>query len=432
MVHPFWGALSGLPARGLQRRGKRAAKGQAFVINGLELFALDRETGQLRWQYTLDGAATTPPVAPPEHLYVGLAGRGLAAYQLPVMEAADMAQGGTGSQTEGSGMPSAAGPKSLMDPDVGLRNQGRFSGILSGAIGPRSGGLATTRTIRRGPQPSLLFTFSGGGRLELPPLVTGERVLLSQANGVVVGIPRTVPREVYSVITRGDITTPAAHYGEMAYVASGDFAVYALQMSSGRTNWRFLAGVPILSGPLTFDEDLYITGARLGLFRLDRSSGKEIWSQPVASAVRFLAANPKLVYAFDANGRLLVLDRKLGRTLSVYDGTRDFVVPITNYWTDRLFLAAPNGLLVCLHDRDYRVPVSMKKIEDNLPGTPKKEEDKGPAEKVPPKPRAPKNGEKPAPKEEEKPAPKDKTEDVTPKEDGDKPAPKDKEEKPSE
>src|SRR5262249_5745018 len=82
---------------------------------------------------------------------------------------------------------------------------------------------------------------------------------------------------------------------------------------------------------------------------------------------KVLAVNPKFVYATDRAGRMVVLDRDRGRELSRYN-VRDFVVPTANELTDRIYLAANDGLVVCLHDRDYPTPVAMKKLVK--PGTP--------------------------------------------------------------
>ena len=82
-----------------------------------------------------------------------------------------------------------------------------------------------------------------------------------------------------------------------------------------------------------------------------------------AAADYFLAANPKYVYALDASGHFLVLDRRRGVTLSGFD-TRDFVFPISNDVTDRIYLAANNGLIVCLRDREYPKPIRHRQREE--------------------------------------------------------------------
>jgi hypothetical protein len=90
-----------------------------------------------------------------------------------------------------------------------------------------------------------------------------------------------------------------------------------------------------------------------GLMRLSRANGDVLWRNTEAD--RFLAANKKFVYAFDHRGHLLVLDRARGTALASHD-TRDFTVPIANTTNERLFLAANDGQLICLYDRDTPPP----------------------------------------------------------------------------
>jgi hypothetical protein len=104
------------------------------------------------------------------------------------------------------------------------------------------------------------------------------------------------------------------------------------------------------------------------MYRIGRAVGDPQWRikrgnrtlEANPDAERFLAANPKFVYAADKSGRLLVLDRGLGTQLSSYD-TREFAFPIANEMNDRLFLAANNGLIVCLHDKEYDKPYLHQK-----------------------------------------------------------------------
>jgi hypothetical protein len=110
------------------------------------------------------------------------------------------------------------------------------------------------------------------------------------------------------------------------------------------------------------DDSVFLAPERAGLYRLNRENGETIWRN--TNADRFLAANPKFVYATDRTGRLLVLDRARGVQLGVYGAAWDYVVPVTNEITDRLFLASNDGLLVCLHDRDYARPARMKEYFD--------------------------------------------------------------------
>jgi hypothetical protein len=172
------------------------------------------------------------------------------------------------------------------------------------------------------------------------------------------------------------VTAPMGHFGNVAYIGAHDSNLYALEVGvagnlpAGKLRWRFTAGGPITRAPVALDNDVYVTTADSGLTRVDRATGEARWRVPRGGrlfnsnpdADRFVAANPKFVYAMDPRGRLLVLDRRLGTTLSAYD-VRDFVFPITNQQNDRLYLAANDGLLVCLHDRDYPTPFDQRTQE---------------------------------------------------------------------
>lgn len=215
---------------------------------------------------------------------------------------------------------------------------------------------------------------------------------------------------------------PGVHEVETGiYLGSRDTNVYGHTIQDTEPAWRFTAGTPIERKPFVNDESVYVTAERKGLFRLHRRTipgaqliallekrglatltqlqevlkeldrkagdsasilslllqkgylseeqksrikyrgGEDVWNNPEGD--RVLAVNPKFVYAFDKSGRLLVIDRERGRTLSRYD-LRDFPVPISNEYTDRIYIASHNGLIVCLHDREFPTPVRMKALPE--------------------------------------------------------------------
>jgi hypothetical protein len=108
----------------------------------------------------------------------------------------------------------------------------------------------------------------------------------------------------------------------------------------------------------------------------DPNGREDVWANPDGD--RVVAVNPKFVYAMDRVGRLLVIDREKGRTLSRYD-LRDYPVGISNELTDRLYLAAHNGLIICLHDREYATPVRMKALPEPPAPPPPDKGEKPPA-----------------------------------------------------
>jgi hypothetical protein len=187
--------------------------------------------------------------------------------------------------------------------------------------------------------------------------------------------------EVFRVDGPGTMAVQPGHFDDLVFLGALNGDVQAISVSrDGETRWRFTGGSAVTRSPVAVDvpvskdqvdPDVYITTERQGLARLNRETGEPVWRVPrgrrtlesIPEADRFLAANRKFVYATDRSGRLLVIDRTRGGTLSSYD-FHDFVFPVVNEWTDRLFLAANNGLIVCLHDKEFLAPVALRQSEE--------------------------------------------------------------------
>jgi outer membrane protein assembly factor BamB len=321
-----------------------------FAISNIDLVALDRATGRLLWEFDLPSGAAAPPGADEDSIYVSMTNGRVAAYTLPnpALEAKLARQGKA--------------------PDTATAPQAAHAvkGIDLHAIGPLSGVHEGERMPHLGLQPVERYSYISDERVEQAPVPTRERVLLAGVGGEIMAIAKGGPKLAWRPIyARGKIMVPVGQYDETAYVASNDATVYAISIASGRGFWRSSVGGVPTDRPAALDEDIYVAADRAGVVRLDRGSGEERWRNE--EATRYLASNKTFVYAADRHGRLLILDRARGNTLSSYDGTRDFVFPVQNDLTDRVYLAANNGLIVCLHDRDAATPVVMKTIKERSP-----------------------------------------------------------------
>ena len=208
----------------------------------------------------------------------------------------------------------------------------------------------------------------------------GNRYGLKRATGEAAP-PVPVPIEHPSVVGVGEEFT--ARYGEVLYTVRGDGGLTAELLNGGFLLWRFGLTGRAARRPYATNEDVFIAVEGSGLFRIDRQTGEARWSN--VEATRFVAANPKFVYATDRLGQLLVLDYARGTKLSTFD-TRAFVVPVGNEVSDRILLASHDGLLICLHDRDYLTPLRTKTGGEPKPAADKaKAADKAAEEKVPDK-----------------------------------------------
>jgi outer membrane protein assembly factor BamB len=311
-----------------------------YVINSTFLFALDRATGTRQWRYSAPAGVSSAPLADTEQLYLPTATKRLYAYYLPRPE------------PEGAvpGLP--AGPGSTA-------REGRRAGTIEGELRP------ITVWIEQADMP-----------LGLNAVQSVDTVLVVSPEGQVKAYSK-VPREgrpsneVYRLDLDTQVSIHPGSFKDTAFIGGKDSNLYAIDMVSGRIRWRYTAGTPISRQPIALDREVYVTSERGGLVRVNGDTGEALWRVPQGRRIlesnpdadRFLAANPKFVYAFDASGRLLVLDRKRGVRLSTYD-TVSFRYPIPNPVTDRLYLAANNGLIVCLHDRDYATPIRHRVAEE--------------------------------------------------------------------
>jgi outer membrane protein assembly factor BamB len=383
-----------------------------FVVQGVHLYALSRATGQIQWESSFQHAPTTEPIADDDRLYVTLTNGRLQAYDLPraapvspaapaivpdkrspppeapapalVETARPMVRlsgaisiGNTGSRVGGTqGMASisaissggrslsAIGATSSNGRTVSAIGAASSSGRTVHAIGSLTSAAQATATHTDTELP-MAFEYPGDSRLESPILLANKFILLPGQDGTLITIYKIDGRYFYRIPLDSVLSSTPGQCREAAYFACEDANVHAVDIVTGRVLWRFLGNSPVQQKPAVNDEDVYLHPERSGLYRLDRASGQVLWRNP--GAERFLAATKTLVYATDRAGRLLVLDRARGTQLGSSDGGRNFVFPIANEATDRLFLASHDGLLVCLHDRNSPTPVLMKTPEEPQP-----------------------------------------------------------------
>jgi outer membrane protein assembly factor BamB len=311
-----------------------------FVVNGTDLYALERATGKQKWKYEMPGSAVAPPTADEYQLYLSLGTGKLYTYLLP-------------SYLEIERAPTREGKK-LPRPEFGPDQPPITFSLLEAYRASRT---PTPAGVIPEPQPYLVFETSLVDRLERAPLLGRETMLLLGESGLVLGLNKFVGKELYRFPIEAPVTVDPGHAGEMGYLAMQDFILYAFNIPEGRVLWRYPSGSSFLRKPEVNDKDVFVVNDRRGLQSIDRATGDLRWDNPDVS--RFMAANPKFVYAEDRRGNMLVLDRLRGTALG-WLCTRGFVVPISNERTDRVYLGANNGLIVCMHDRDYLKPVVMK------------------------------------------------------------------------
>jgi outer membrane protein assembly factor BamB len=339
-----------------------------YVLNATDLYALDRRTGQPQWQFRLPGGLSTAPIADDEQIYLCGSNTRLYASRVPKY---DVTGRYVSSEIEqrllGGTLPSA-------ETREFLSKDNRTA--VDPTIPPEL--YKSTALPPVGPRPRLMWEVMTSQQLEFRPLLSKEIVMVS-GNNPATGFGRLMAftkfpqsgyaTEIFRFPLEGYLIAAPGGYENTAYVGGSDALVYAVSMDSGRVEWRTIVGDPIVRAPVATAKDVYVTSNRNGMTRLDRETGAPMWRVPAGresleynnEVDRYLASNPKFVYAMDRAGRFLVVDRLQGKTLSRYDLTC-YVYPIVNEYTDRIFLAANNGMIVCLHDKEYAQPFQHRKV----------------------------------------------------------------------
>jgi outer membrane protein assembly factor BamB len=328
-----------------------------FVARNGKVHALDRLTGRQQWEYDVGSAIAAPVAADDVNMYVSMGVGRLQVYQLPNHK-----------KPAEAGKPAAAADKT---PTTQTQTETKDStenaprGPYRNTVGPYASGRADTGLVT-GPHPEVLWEYKGSGRLEQAPILTDTLMVLISTDGSFL-VSNKFQRQIpFQFKAAAGMAAPLGQYAwrndkgvleDVVYIPSQDFNLYALDVVRGAILWRFTGAAAIHQKPAVTDEDVYVVADRVGLSRINRTTGRTIWQN--RSAERFLASNPKFVYAVDRAGRLLILDRARGTEHATLD-TRAFNVPVANEATDRLYLAANDGVLVCLYDRDYPEPFVMK------------------------------------------------------------------------
>jgi outer membrane protein assembly factor BamB len=422
-----------------------------LVINGPRLYLLDRSNGKFKYDIDLPSTVAAGLAADQQQCYVVLSSNRIVAIGLlpedvqlgqlvrPKMERPEPPTG-TSVAIEASGelesvqnrTPSVNMLESLRYPFVTKARDKVASVNMLPSLrkpyqldnGNRSPSaqmvsnlaqLSQLTEINRPDRPRILWELQTNRRTDDPALMYGEFLIFTGTDRSVFVSDKHADKENkirHEWFADTNLSAPLGQYGTDLYASVSDGSVYWLNLESFRNPdvavnpiKRLPTGYPIDRKPVTTDDSIYLSSMISGVWRIDRKSFEKLWRND--EAVRFYAVNPNVIYAGDKSGNLLVLDKARGLKLATLD-IKDFGFPVINEVDDRLYLAANNGLLVCLRDRGFRRPELLRKKEPKPvvvdqpakePEAPKKE----PPKKEPPKKEEPKKEEpkKEEPKKEE-------------------------------
>jgi len=242
-------------------------------------------------------------------------------------------------------------------------------------------------------------------RLLFPPMLTPLRAwIVTDRNELMASSSKAPKREVLEVV-EDRVSALPGQANDVGYFPLANGAMLAIDLNRGNLVsasqvWRSTVGGLMDHAPLVTRDSVYASGENSGVARVDRATGNVLWKTE-DSADQLLASNEDFIYVRNNQGRLLIFDRKpqldpsVGRIKPLASADLSaFNVPFMNTMTDRLFLVADNGLIVCLRDANprYSRPMRMApepvKARDPKPGDPAAPMPADPTAPTPPAPNA--------------------------------------------
>ena len=193
-------------------------------------------------------------------------------------------------------------------------------------------------------------SYFANGFADARPLVTPTGIAWVTDNGQMnFANPRTSTAVNFRLRTSQPMVSSPTGKGEMLFVTSLDGYVYGVNRVSGRLIWDVTTGTSISTSPVPIGDSLFIVSDPGQLFKLDARTGNysKGWESPVIGVKKFLGATRESVYALDGFDHLVVIDQKSAKkTASITVGDIDRV--LTNYQSDRIYVASAQGLVQCV------------------------------------------------------------------------------------
>jgi len=315
------------------------------VPRGNELYALERSTGQVRWQRHMHRS----PIA-------GGAGVGDWIHQ-PEGSATILRLPANPWQGTGVGaVTAAAGGRSTRD--VAART-GKGKPVSQLSAAEKKARMQATESLAP-------LDLRGGGIIERDMMPFAEGVLWTTRDGTVVSLQqgdRGWVREEFlldspqagPVTVRGESIFAATTARDLARVDSLD------QGAELRLAWRVLLdGQPEEDGPFVAGDRLIVSLGEDGLRCYSTETGDLLWANHCPG--RILAVMGGRIWVEDRTSHLSSYDLATGEPLSQYC-FGPFTRMVPNRATDRLVLATDSGTLVCLKAKGAGAPVNWSGVE---------------------------------------------------------------------
>ena len=341
----LWTKLVGQP--GYPSLAPGACKDLVATVNGSRLYVLNRYTGDILYQTSVDGVPAGAPALSNKRAYVPNATGMIYSYRLePVTDAAkELGKIDPNWATMTEDQKADAAKQAEEDRRENIRLHQEYVPPLACASDGRALTAPVVTTQTRDEEFITWVTDKGHLHLGRVDRRSADSLMIRfriNAKGSFNSSPAYMPRDA-KVGSSGVI-----------FAGSSEGEVFAISERDGEIRWKFSIGDPIGDSPVLIGDRLYVTSELGGLFAVGAKSGKQIWFSP--DILHFVAAGRQRVYASDKLGRLRILDGRTGSMLDMLP-TGGLPIRVSNSQTDRIYLATESGLVQCLHEVEETKPI---------------------------------------------------------------------------
>ena len=185
-------------------------------------------------------------------------------------------------------------------------------------------------------------------RMTSRPALDQDVVIFAGHSGEIIATLQSYRRTVWEYRAEGpveaDLTVLKQPQGNIVLVPSADYSVYAFRARTGRLEWRFDAGEPVLKPAWPSGGQVFVSTQTMGLRALDATTGQPQWR--FADGGDFVAGTPAGVFVLGPEGRLVLLKRSDGGVETVLALLAGSLPARNEADSGVLYLATPAGYLL--------------------------------------------------------------------------------------
>ncbi|MCG8449248.1 MAG: PQQ-binding-like beta-propeller repeat protein [Pirellulales bacterium] len=212
------------------------------------------------------------------------------------------------------------------------------------------------------PPYSLVWQYQSAGRCFLSPTATGKVVSWPTTGGLLYVASAENPRPLFRIRTNDEIVAPPAEQQPYLFVASLDGYLYCFHELTGMEQWRYSTGFAVTNKPAIVGNMAFVASLEPALHAVDGASGKKLWQ--AEGIDQFAAVSSNYAYGMDRYGELYVLEKESGSTVGRIP-TSPGMSAVVNDQSDRVFLVNPQGLVQCLREIGANEPTWYRQAEQD-------------------------------------------------------------------